>query len=56
LTHGKICYLEIPASVIDAAGGQLLTPFTEIGPGGDAFATFRDPAGNVVGLYQGPER
>jgi predicted enzyme related to lactoylglutathione lyase len=37
-----------------AAGGRLETPFTKIGPRGDAFATFRDPAGNLLGLYQEP--
>jgi len=25
---------------------------TPLGPTGEAFATFRDPAGNLFGLYQ----
>ncbi len=116
MPHGKICYLEIPASDVDAsaafyaqvfgwhgrvrgdgsrafddttgsvsgswvrgrkparepgvlayvmvddidatlrgilaAGGQVATPRTALSPSGDAFATFSDPAGNVLGLYQ----
>jgi catechol 2,3-dioxygenase-like lactoylglutathione lyase family enzyme len=76
---GWICYLEIPATDVDAsadfyaavfgwkvmvddiettldkglaAGGGIGTPLTAIGTGGEAFATFRDPVGNVFGLYQ----
>ncbi len=36
---------------ISKAGGQVVTPRTELSPG-QAFATFRDPTGNVLGLYQ----
>ena len=32
------------------AGGEIVTPLTPQGDG-DAFATFRDPAGNVVGIF-----
>jgi len=32
-------------------GGEIVTPRTALGPG-DAYATLRDPAGNLVGLYQ----
>jgi len=35
---------------IVAAGGKMLAPFTPIGPGGDGFAIFKDPAGNAMGL------
>src|SRR3954463_6565314 len=35
------------------AGGEVVTPLTPQGPG-EAFATFRDPAGNVLGLGQQP--
>jgi uncharacterized protein len=35
------------------AGGEVVTPLTEQRPG-EAFATFRDPAGNVLGLGQQP--
>jgi predicted enzyme related to lactoylglutathione lyase len=66
---GKICYLEIPIltyvmvdriettlSKVSAAGGRVATPLTPLGGGGEAFATFLDPAGNLFGLYQGPTR
>lgn len=39
---------------IQAAGGRVLTPRTEIGPGMGAFATFADPVGNEFGLYEEP--
>jgi predicted enzyme related to lactoylglutathione lyase len=39
---------------IEAAGGSVLTPRTEIGAGMGAFATFADPVGNEFGLYEEP--
>ena len=33
-------------------GGETVTPRMALGPG-DSFAILRDPAGNLVGLYQG---
>lgn len=38
---------------IVAAGGEVVTPLTSQGEG-EAFATFRDPAGNVLGIFQQP--
>ena len=40
-------------AAVVAAGGEVVTPLTPQGPG-EAFATFRDPAGNVLGLGQQP--
>lgn len=37
---------------IEAAGGTVLTPRTEIGPNMGAFAVFADPVGNEFGLYE----
>lgn len=37
---------------IEAAGGSVVTPRTEIGPGMGAFAAFTDPVGNEFGLYE----
>jgi len=39
---------------IQAAGGEVLTPRTEIGPNMGAFAVFADPVGNEFGLYEEP--
>ncbi|MGQ0702264.1 MAG: VOC family protein [Gemmatimonadales bacterium] len=39
---------------IEAAGGRVLTPRTDIGPGMGAFAVFADPAGAEFGLYEEP--
>ena len=39
---------------IETAGGRVLTPRTEIGPGMGAFAAFTDPVGNEFGLYEEP--
>src|SRR5262249_11010475 len=36
---------------IVAAGGEVVTP-PELQGEGEAFATFRDPAGNVLGIFQ----
>jgi len=39
---------------IQAAGGRITTPRTEIGVGVGAFAAFTDPVGNEFGLYEEP--
>jgi len=41
---------------IEAAGGRVLTPRTDIGTGMGAFAVFSDPVGNEFGLYEEPRR
>ena len=41
---------------IEAAGGMVLTPRTDIAPGSGAFAVFADPAGIEFGLYEEPKR
>jgi len=41
---------------IQAAGGRVLTPRTEIGTGMGALAVFADPVGNEFGLYEEPRR
>jgi hypothetical protein len=41
---------------IEEAGGKVVTPRTEIGPGMGAFAAFTDPVGNEFGLYEEPNR
>jgi predicted enzyme related to lactoylglutathione lyase len=38
---------------ISAAGGEVVTPLTPQGEG-EAFATFRDLAGNVLGIFEQP--
>ena len=39
---------------IQASGGRVLTPRTDIGHGMGAFAAFADPVGNEFGLYEEP--
>jgi predicted enzyme related to lactoylglutathione lyase len=39
---------------VEAAGGRVLTPQTDIGPGMGAFAVIADLAGNEFGLYEEP--
>jgi predicted enzyme related to lactoylglutathione lyase len=41
---------------IEAAGGRVLTPRTDIGSGVGAFAIFADPVGNEFGLYEEPTK
>jgi predicted enzyme related to lactoylglutathione lyase len=56
---GPILYLgvdEIEAVLarITASGGTIVMPRTEIAPGVGHRATFRDPAGNLLGLWERP--
>lgn len=55
-TRTYIMVDEIAATLkqIEAAGGRVLTPRTEIGGGMGAFAAFADPVGNEFGLYEEP--
>jgi hypothetical protein len=46
--------IDTTLSKIQAAGGRILTPRTNIGPGMGAFAAFADPVGNEFGLYEEP--
>ena len=48
---------EVPGSLkrIEAAGGRIVTPRTDIGEAG-AFAVFVDPAGAEFGLYEEPQK
>ena len=39
---------------IEASGGRVLTPRTDIAPDAGAFAVFADPAGTDFGLYEEP--
>lgn len=41
---------------IQASGGRVVTPRTDIGSGMGAFAVFLDPVGNEFGLYEEPGR
>lgn len=45
--------VERTLNAIREAGGEVVTPLTPQGEG-EAFATFRDPAGNVLGIGQQP--
>ena len=53
MSHGKICYLEIPANTAEASAEFYSTIF---GAGMGAFAVFADPVGNEFGLYEEPRR
>lgn len=46
--------IEKTVAAIVADGGSIETPQTSHGKGGESHATFRDPAGNVFGIYQEP--
>ena len=51
LTYIMVDNIDGTLGEIAKAGGQAVTPRTALGPS-QAYATFRDPAGNVLGLYQ----
>ena len=52
LTYIMVDSISVTLAKITAAAGSVVTPRTPIGSGGEAFATFLDPAGNLVGLYE----
>ena len=54
LTYIMVDSIEATLLKVSAAGGKVATPLTELSAGGNAFATFLDPAGNLLGLYQEP--
>jgi uncharacterized protein len=55
LTYIMVDRVEATLAKIVAAGGQVAAPATALGDGA-AFATFLDPAGNLLGLYQEPQQ
>lgn len=55
VTYIMVDSIEATLEAVVGAGGDVVRPRSPL-PGGDAFATFRDPAGNVIGLYQQPRR
>ena len=55
-TYIKVDSIAESLKQIVKAGGQIVTPRTEIGPNMGAFAVFTDPVGNEFGLYEEPRR
>jgi predicted enzyme related to lactoylglutathione lyase len=53
LTYIMVDSIDATLEKVSANGGQVVTPLTLLG-GAGAFATFCDPAGNLLGLYQEP--
>ena len=51
LTYIMVDDVDRALAEISKAGGESLTPRTSLGST-QAYATFRDPMGNVLGLYQ----
>jgi uncharacterized protein len=51
LVHVRVDDVEASLGKITEAGGEIVVPRTRQGEG-IAYATFRDPAGNVLGVFQ----
>jgi predicted enzyme related to lactoylglutathione lyase len=51
LTYVLVDSIEATLLEIARTGGRMATPFTPLGEG-EGWATFFDPAGNLLGLYQ----
>lgn len=51
LVHIRVDDVEASLGKITEAGGEIVVPRTRQGEG-IAYATFRDPAGNVLGIFQ----
>lgn len=56
LAYVMVDSIDASLEKITRAGGEAVTPRTPLSQHGEAFATFRDPAGNLFGLYQQPRR
>ncbi len=52
LIHIMVDSIDDTIARITRLGGKVVTPRTPIGKGGEAYATFSDPMGNVFGIYQ----
>jgi predicted enzyme related to lactoylglutathione lyase len=52
LTYVMVDSIDTTLQKVAATGGEIVASSTPIGASGAAFATFRDPAGNLLGLYQ----
>ena len=52
LTYVMVDNIDVTLGKISSAGGRVASPKTAIGSSGSSFATFHDPAGNLLGLYQ----
>jgi uncharacterized protein len=53
LVYVMVDSVEESLATITEAGGAVVKPLTPQGEG-EAYATFRDPAGNVLGVFQQP--
>jgi predicted enzyme related to lactoylglutathione lyase len=51
--HIMVDDIEAAVARVEERGGELVIPVTPLGEK-EAYATFRDPAGNVLGIYQDP--
>lgn len=56
LTYIMVDSIDATLAKITARAGRVVAPRTAIGSGGEAFASFLDPAGNLVGLYEERKR
>jgi predicted enzyme related to lactoylglutathione lyase len=52
LTYVMVDSIEVTMERVISAGGNVVTRRTPIGTGGEAYATFLDPAANLIGLYE----
>lgn len=56
MVHVMVDSIDATLKKVAAAGGQTVKPMTPISANGEAYATFRDPGGNVLGVYQEGQR
>lgn len=52
LTYIMVDSIDATLGQISSSGGRMATSKTAIGDSGSSWATFHDPAGNLLGLYQ----
>jgi hypothetical protein len=52
VTYVQVDEIDATLTTVVGAGGSMVTPRTDTGDGRSWYAVIRDPAGNLVGLYQ----
>ena len=52
LAYVMVDGIDATLAKIASSGGRVVTARTAIGTSGGAYATFHDPAGNLLGLYE----
>ena len=56
MNYINVVSIETSLQKVEAAGGSIALPKTEIGPGMGWIAAFKDTEGNLLGFHQAPQK